>query len=58
MNIRGNFPWQASFTFLRKAIASKPLLPKETQTAITFSIGNTTTKNGLKINAELDTNGY
>jgi len=37
MNIRGSFPLQACFTFFRKAIASKPLLPKETQTAITFS---------------------
>ena len=42
MNIRGSFPLQACFTFLRKAIASKPLLPKETQTPMTFSSSRST----------------
>ena len=42
MNIRGNFPLHGSFTFLRKTIASKPLQPKETQTAMTFSSSRST----------------
>jgi hypothetical protein len=42
MNTRGNFPLQAFFTFLRKIIASKPFLPKETQTAMTFSSSRST----------------
>ena len=42
MNTQGNFPLQACFTFLRKIIASRPLLLKETQTPITFSSSRST----------------
>src|SRR5665811_2319561 len=37
MNILGNLPLQTLFIFLRKLFASRPLLPRETHTAITFS---------------------
>jgi len=42
MNILGSFPLQACFIFLRKAIASRPLLPKEIQTPMTFSSSRST----------------
>src|SRR5450759_369182 len=42
MNILGNLPLQKLLIFLRKLFASRPLLPKETHTAITFSSSRST----------------
>ena len=42
MNILGNLPLQTLFIFLRKLFASRPLLPRETHTAITFSSSRST----------------
>jgi hypothetical protein len=42
MNTLGNLPLQVSLVFLRKAAASRLLLPKEIHVAITFSSSRST----------------
>ncbi len=42
MNTLGDLPLQVSLTLLRKAAASRLLLPKETQVAMTFSSSRST----------------